>query len=57
MDSKQIQELCNGLEAASEQVVELFYNSQDNPELKEAFATLWERCQDYLTIFENFSRQ
>lgn len=57
MDSQKIQELIKELKAAEQTVIDLYWQPQDNPELKEALGELWDSCQDYITAYENFSRQ
>ena len=57
MNAQQIQELIKGLNEASGTITELFFNPQENPELKKALGDLWESSMDYMTIYENLSRQ
>lgn len=57
MNAQQIQELIKALKAAEQTVIDLYWQPQDDPELKKALGELWDSCQDYCTVYENFSRQ
>lgn len=57
MDAKRLQELANELNEATALVLELFFNPQEDTELKSSLASLWDACQDFQSAFENFSRE
>lgn len=57
MSAQQIQELIKALKAAGQTVIDLYWQPQDDLELKKALGELWDSCQDYSTVYENFSRQ